>query len=803
MNEFRQAVRQLRKHPFSNAVIVLTIALLVGAVSVIYASLRDQRARYTPFPEADRIVKLWRTGANRNVQYFKGDLYQGYIRELTSFQDLGALDQIPAATLTEVGEPVSYHGAAVTPSLLRLAGMKPVTGQLFDDGDTVQGDDRIVLISEQMWREKLGADEKIIGGQLRLNNQLSTVVGVLPAFMRTTRLAYNIDVWRPLYADRQRSGGGLRLFGRLKPGVTMAKAQAELDTVAPALEGKHVPGKHERAVYPNGFTGARITSLNTQLAQSNRGTPAEVILVYVFAGLLVASVVGIACFNVANLLLARVTSRSREIAIRIAIGAGRGRIIRQLLGETVLLSLLGGVAGLLISFWLFELLKLQHVDVRMDWRLYLIATAGAILLGVLVGLLPAVRSAKTDLTDVLKDGGQSAGRRRHRLRNFLVTSEIAMALILCVVAGLLTRSYLWIQNQELGFQPAKVLSMRVNLRQDVYRSSEDRSAYIDRGLLALREVPGVESAAVLIGGGMFDWSMSDLITLPATADRKEQLIGSELVYGGHGTPYFNTTRLLRGRDLSERSAKAANEVLINETFSQEYFANRNPLGQRIRLQRNDHWMTIVGVVTDRHPLTNYREPRPEVIVGHRNLASTVPIHFMTHTRADAKAMAQPLREALQSLNANQPVNQVVFISDLLEKRSRSSQTGMVLLGAFAAVGLFIALMGVYGVVAFTVMERTREVGIRMAVGATRGATLRLMLWQGARLILLGAIPGMLIASGMLTAIPSKALILGISPFDPMTYAVTLLVVGIAGVAACLLPARKAANLNPMEALRHE
>ncbi len=803
MNDLRQAFRQLRKHPFTNAVIILTIALLIGAVSVIYASLRDKQARYTPFPEPDRMVKFWRTGPKRIVESFSKDLCHGYARGLTSFQDLGALDGRPATTLTDVGESASYHSAAISLELLRLAGVTPISGRVFDETDALEDENRIVLISEQMWRDKLGADEQIIGRELRLDEQLHTVVGVLPKSMRTTRLAFNIDVWRPLFTDRAR-GGNYSLFGRLKPGVSMARAQTELDAVAPTLEEKHTVIKNERAVYPGGFSGARIANLNTKLAESARGTPFGVILVYIFMGIIVASVVGIACFNVANLLLARFSARSREIAIRIAIGAGRGRIMRQLLGETVMLSVLGGLLGLLVSFWFFEFLKLQHVDVRMDWRLYLIAATGAIVLGILVGLLPAIRSAKTNLTEVLKDGGQSVGgRRRHRLRNFLVTSEIAMALILCVVAGLLARSYHWVQNQELGFDPDKILSVRVELRKDVYRNQEDRSAYMDRGIRALQEVPGVESASVLIGGGMFNWSMRDLVTLAATAGRKEQLISSDIVYGGRDTSYFNTMRLLRGRDLSEQSNKAMDEILINEAFSKEHFAGSDPLGNRLRLHRRERWLTIVGVVKNRHPLTNFRYPRAEVVVSHRNLNSIVPIHFMTRTKADAKAMAEPVREALQSLNAGQPLNQIAFINDLLEKRSRDSRGGMVLLGALASVGLFIALLGVYGVVAFAVMERTREVGIRMAIGATRGAALRLMLWQGARLILFGAIPGMLIASAMLSAIPRKAIIFGISPFDPVTYVVTLTIVAFAGTLACFLPARKAARLNPMEALRYE
>jgi predicted permease len=494
--------------------------------------------------------------------------------------------------------------------------------------------------------------------------------------------------------------------------------------------------------------------------------------------------------------------------------------------ESGLLAMLGGFAGLLLAAWLIAVMRARGLFPVFDPRLFLLATGGALFLGVLVGLLPAVRSARTDLTDALKDGGQSTGgRKRHRLRNFLVSSEIAMAVILCVAAGLLTRAYFQLQAGDLGLDPDKSLIIRVNFRGDRYAEMRDRLHYLERAKQALAEIPGISSVAVATSVGLMNARMVDEVRIEAVGDSAAIQTSSGVEYGSHELPALKGMNLVRGRGLSPDAASAANEVLVNEFFVREHLAGRDPLGIQLRVGQ-DHssefirlpdgsrkpvqeqppkWRTIVGVVHDRHPLASGSAGEDEVILDYRDAAGwwgqQVDALYV-QTAANAKVMRQPIREALQRLDALQPVEQPVFMADLLEERTSFRRSAILLLGGLGAVGLFMALMGVYGVVAFSVQERTREVGIRMAVGASRADVLKLMLWQGARLIALGCVPGLLIgtsaSAGLLDVFED-----GASAFDPITCMIVIVVVGVGGFLASFFPARKATQLNPMTALRYE
>jgi putative ABC transport system permease protein len=805
MNDLRHALRQLRKHPFANGVIVLTIALLIGTVSVIYASLRHDQKRYEPFPGSERMVKLWREGEQRFEELFPAGVIREYTSNLHSYEEVGVVDWGESLTLTGQGEPVSYSSVNVSASLLRVARITPLKGRLLDEEDEAPGA-RTILVSEKLWRTKLGGDDSALGRDIRLNDRPYTVVGVVPAAFSHTRLAYNVDVWRAKRFETSRDGVNLRLFGRLKPGVTMAQAQAELDAVAPGIEKAHTPDDYERRSSPGGYVGARVASLRERLRPVQAGVPVELILVWVFATTIIGSVVGIACFNVTNLLLARLAARSRELAIRQSLGAGRGTIVRHILAETLLLAVLGGTLGLAVSFWFHDLLRFDHVDVRFDWRLYAWTTGGTLLLGVLVGLLPAFQATRLDVHSVLKDSSQTGGgRRRHRLRNFLVSSEVAMALILCVIGGLLVRSYVGLRAGDFGFEPARVVAFKVDLRNDTYRERKDQQAYYERALAALRAVPGVESASATMSGNLLSFLFKDDVWIEEPG-RERTRVKTPLNYvtRGHAGAFGMT--ILRGRDLSADPEAAWHEALVSESFVRAHFKGRDPVGSRIRLVRErqqEESATIVGVVRDRHPATSHLEVDHEVFFGLRRSMMTASTVFIVQTRPHAHSMAPALREALQSLDANQPVNQPQFFGDLLEQRAEGPRKAMTMLGSIAGLGLFIALMGVYGVVAFTAMERTREVGIRMAVGASRAAVLKLIMWQGAQLLLWGAIPGLLIGATIVALLPMGGMFPGVSAFDPVTHLAIVLLVGSAGLLASGLPACRAANLEPMEALRYE
>ena len=819
--DLRFSTRLLRKHPLTNGVIVLTIALLIVGVSVIYASFLGLSTKLVPFPERDRFVKFWRIG-ERVTDFIPRDFYAEYSTSLTSLEAIGALIPSDPKTLTGVGEARSYGVYDVSVNLLKLAGIPPLKGRLFDEVDLDAESDHPIIISEQMWREKLGVDESIIGRRLRLNDELHLVVGVMPASMQTTRLAWNADIWMP---QRFRPIGRSEclLFGRLKPGVSLEQAQVELRAVAAAVEQARPPADTQQNLGAASSRSSTLAPVGKNLRESAERMAAEILLAILFATVIVTCVVGIFCFNVTNLLLARVTMRARELAVRLAMGAGRLRIVRLLLMESVLLGMLGGVAGLVLSAWLIYLMRARGLTVRFDPQLFLLAAVGSLLLGGLVGLLPAVRSARTDLTDALKDGGQStSGRKRHRLRNFLVSSEIAMTLVLCLAAGLTTRAYLRLQARDPGFDPDKMLAFRVNFRSDLYPAPSDRKLYMERARQALEETPGISSVAIATSWSLRGGRTVDQFRIAGTGESEAIEKRTDVEYCSRELPALYGMNLLRGRLLSAETASAANEALVNESFVREHLAGREPIGLLLRVGRDQSsefvrlpdgsrkpiqaqppkWRTIIGVVRDRHPLGSNSQVQPKVFLDYREHPWDSADVLFAQTTANAKVMSQPLRNAIQRLDVLQPVEPPVFMADLLDERTSFPRTAMILLGGLGGVGLFMALLGVYGVVAFSVQERTREVGIRMAVGASRWDVHKLMLWQGVRLIALGGLPGLLI--GMSASVGLQDM-LGddLSAFDSNTCAAAIVVVGAWGFLASYLPARKAAQLNPMTALRYE
>lgn len=795
MTDLRQAFRQLQRHPFTNAVIVLTIALLIGAVSVIYASIRNEQARFTPFPDADRILKLWRVGEKYTREKFPAELFHGYAERLTSFERFGAVAALPAMTLNGYGEPMRCNAYRVSAGLLQLTKVRPLMGRLFDDTDTSQPD--VAIISEQLWRAKLGAEEDIIGKTLRFDRRSHTIVGVLPASMRVTRLAHEADVWLP---GRFQTGSALietRLFGRLKDGVTPAQAQAELDALAPAIEENAASSEIASEHYGK-FVGAMVAQLDQRLRNEGDGR----FFIWLFTGVIIACVVGIACFNVANLLLARAVARTREMAVRLAVGASRSRLVRQLLAETMLLAMLGGLLGLAASFWFQETLRFQHVDVRWDWRLYLMTAAGTAGLGILVGLVPALRSARTDLNSTLKNTGLAADRS-HRGRNLLVASQVAMAVFLCVVAGAWTRAYLQLDAGRLNFDPTKVVSVRADLGDDADWDRQDWHAYVERSLAALEALPGVESAVVSTGPQIFGPDVGSYLTLGATSGRPEQATTIWHSYVNHGYAELTGMKLLRGRDLDSDPAKAANEALVNEKFVAEHFPGIDPLGLQIRRSHEAGWATVVGVVRDRGSFMISQPTRAEVFFGHRRCPYLRVALFTAQTSADAHVLGQALRRTVRQADANLPLSEPMVAAEVVDRRLAGPRKGLMSLGLMSGVGLFIALLGVGGVVAFTATQRTREIGIRMALGSTRGGALRLVMWQGARLLLAGGLLGMAFSVFIISRLPRHRLALPLDVFDPIALGAVAAIVAIAGFLAALLPARKAANLNPTEALRYE
>lgn len=783
MNDFKQAFRQLRKHPFTNAVIVTTIALLVGAISVIYASLQNERARYEPFPESEQLVKFWRVAEKRPDQLYPPGMFREFSERLQSFAAIGAIENRLPMTLTDAGEPVTCKTVAVSPDLFPILRIQPAKGRIFDQLD-FGNNSRAVIVSHQLWQRTLNEDPEVINREIRLNDQPFHIVGVLPDSMNSTRVTRDVDIWLPATFDDDKFASTLQLIARLKDDATLTQAQAELDVVAPPLEVNQTPDHEARQKIFGTYTGTRALALSDHF-HGDGGASSDVLMGLAFAGAILASVIGIACFNVANLLLARLAARSREFAVRIAMGARRTRIF-----------------GLLFSVWIFDLFRLQNVDVRFDWKLYAIALGGTILLGLFVGLLPALHVATRNLTDGLNDGGHNVGgTKRHRLRNFLIISEVGMALVLCVIAGLMTRPFMARYTGDLGFKPDRTIAMQVALRPDVYHEFSDRETYAEAGLQALREMPGIEKAAVELSSHPLAWTRDNL-DIEERNGEERTVVAAVNFSGRHATEILGMP-LSHGRGFSEARSDSMSEALVNELFVERFLSDGDPLGRRIQIASCHAQVTVVGVVRNRHPRTHTRDIQPEITVDYRNANLLSGLVFTAQTSAPATAMAPAIRETLQRLNADQPVGLPVTLEDYMKQRDASPRAALLTLSSLAAVGLFLSMIGVSGVIGFSVVERRREIGIRMALGSSRAATLRLILWQGGRQVLLGALPGAAVGSLLISVMPGGVLGQNPSPFDPLALALISVVVVASFLCASVIPARRAANLNPMEALRHD
>lgn len=795
-------LRMLRKQPLSNGIIVLTIALLISGLSVLYTAERDARTAWAPFPDRDRIVTMWRSSEHRTIVLYSSDVYHGFRDGITSFESLGALRGRGSMTLTSMGDPTSYRATSVTRDIFEITQPQPVLGRLFAEEEYAEASDNLILISEQLWREKLGADTNIIGRDLVLDDKARQVIGVMPAGLRSTTLAPDPDIWFPLRVDRSQESGHLHLFGKLKPGATLKQAQAEFDVLAARLEAERTVSEWEKFWGAEGFRTTRVVPL-TKNVHFSQGIPSQILYAWIFAGLVLVCVVGITCFNITNLLLARFSARSRELAIRVSLGAGRLRIVRQLLTETASLAVLGGVLGLLASFWFSNLLRLHHIDPKMDWRLYLIAFSVALLLTVLVGLVPALRATRRDLLDSLREGGLGVGgRRRHRLRNSLVTSEVAMASALCVVGGSMARNALDYYRGDLGFNPGRVVCVGVEPRRDRGWSESQQTAYLERGLQALREMPGIERASVCVGHYFTRFMPKETVSLPGPTGEDGPALSVSLSRVDPEYSEIFGMPVVGGQRLS-KTTQGNGEVLVNETFAAWYFPDTNAVGRQIRVGKDGRRFRIAGVTRDRHHRMSFTAVEPEIFLDFHESHGNLKLLFIAQTRGDAAAMARPIREALSRLDASQPVQQPEVISDVLAHRAADVKGPMMTLGLLAGVGLLIALAGVYGVVAFSVVERTREVGIRMALGATRGGILRLVLWQGTRLMLVGLPLGLVIGGFALSFHAAQNMMDNVPAWNLPTLAGVVLVVGITGGCASLIPARRATRIHPMEALRSE
>jgi putative ABC transport system permease protein len=802
--DLRYAVRMMLRQPGFTLVAVLTLALGIGANSAIFSVVNAVLLRQLPFPAPEQLVMIWEVKTDAGVNSrFKGTAsfsnFKDWREQNDSFADIAAY-QHSGFSLQGKEMPERITGATVTTNFFEVVRVGPQKGRSFQKTDEGQGSGRVVVLSDTLWRRNFGADDRILGRQITLGGEPYTVIGVMPeGFQFPSRMT---QLWTPLYLTpdqlSNRDYHWLMTLGRLKPGATLEQAQAGMSTIARRIEQQ----------YPEIQTGrgAQLVPLQEELVQSVR--PALLVLLGA-----VGFVLLIACTNVANLLLARSAARRREIAIRSALGAGRWRLVRQFLTESLLLFILGGALGLLVSKWGVDLLVSRASafmpragEVELDGRVIGFTLLISFLTGMVFGLVPAIQSTKTDVQSALKEGGNSGqSPRGNRLRSALVVAEIAAALVLLIGAGLLIKSFRQLLSTDPGLKPENVITMGLTLPPSLYPTHQSRALFFQQALEKVGESPGVEAAGVVnilpIQNSGYNgkvWVDGDAAPPPGSEPIAE--------YRATSTDYFRALGipLVAGRFFNRQDrAEGVPVAIVNQSFAKRYLQGRDPLGSRIR-KEDTGWLMIVGVVGDVRQSGLTQSIMPEVYTPYTQAESrtlTQGMSLVVRARGEGPELVSTIGRAVAEIDPAQPVHNVQTMQEVIYRSVSDRRLTMLLLTIFASVALFLAMVGIYSVMSYVVTQNTREIGIRMALGAQAGDVLRLILGQGMMLTLLGITIG-LIASVALTRL-IRSLLFGVTATDPLTFVyVSLFLVMVAGL-ACYIPARRATRVDPMVALRYE
>lgn len=800
LQDIRYGIRSLARNPGFTAIALLTLALGIGANTAIFSVVNAVVIRPLPFADPERIVWLWDTIRPNAPAPSSIPEFLDWKEQNRSFEQLAAF--LASNEFLDAGDgPEAVSVGIVTPQMFSLFRVNPILGRTFTDEETLPGRSRVAVLGHSQWQTRFGSDPNIVGRTIQLSGRAYTIIGVMSAGFSFPERAM---LWRPLTIDPKALDRGphfLRIVGRLKAGVTLDQAQAEMSPLAARLSQQH-PEKQSGH-------GAKLESL-TDVIVGDIGLSLFILLGAVGFVLLIA------CANVANLMLARIGGRQREIAVRTALGASRRRIVRQLLTESVMIAVAGGGAGLLLAIWAVswlvslgsETIPRLH-EISVDKRVAGFTLLVSVATGVLFGLAPALQISKPALTDSLKESGRTtAGLRKNRLRSALVVSEVALSLVLLVGAGLLIRSFAKLNQIDPGFNTDRVLTLGVSLLPNKYPTDEHVATFYSQILERSATLPGVISAAATSELPFSGSSTSDYFTIegrPPIAKESEPLTDYRVV-----TPrYFQSMGipLLAGRDFSETDTKQSpNVVVINDEFVRRHFGSENPLGHRLKLQGQARDpLLIVGVVGNVHHFgLDQQQPAVEVYVPFLQDPLSLDYRSMTivaRTKSDPAAVAGSLRNTLTSMDKSLPVYAVrpmtEYVGDSLARR----RFNMVLLVAFSCVALVLAAVGIYGVISYSVIQRTHEMGIRMAIGAQRSDVLKLVVRQAMILAFAGVVIGLLAAWGLTRLI--KSLLFNVSAADPLTFAVIAVVMISIALLACLIPARRATKVDPLVALRYE
>lgn len=807
LQDTRYAFRMLRKNPGFTAVAVLTLALGIGANTAIFSVVYAVLLKPLPFTNPDQLFTAFQANTQQGIAE-TGCSYPNFEEWRAQNHVFSELAGILAhqLTLTGRGEPSVVNTSVVTPELFALLDVKPLAGRIFSPQDGKQGAAPVALVSEDLWRGRFGADPKITGTSINLDKHPFTVIGIIPAAFRTPLFTAKQEVWIPLVQDPlfstfmpQRGTHLLPAIGRLKPGVSVAQAQAEMDAISGRL-AREFPAENK------GWT-IRLVPLQKEIVGDVR---IELLVLLGAVGLVLL----IACANIANLLLTRATSRSKEIAVRTALGAGRARIVRQLLTETAVLGLLGGAVGIALAYWGVQTMSSllpsnlpQMNPIRVDYSVMGFALLLSAIAGVAFGLAPAMFAANADIQNTLREGARSGeSRNRRRARGFLAVAEISLAMVLLMTAGLLLRSFARLTSVSPGFDVQHIVKADISLPQFQYSTPQQWAAFSEELLARIQSDPGLQDSAVVVPRPIADTSVNlpfDIVGNPPSAAGASRTAH----YVSISPDYFRVMGipLLAGRFFNQHDSSSALRVsIISDAMARQYFPNQDPLGKQITFGfppgGGQAMREIVGIVGNVRDVTLGQNPAAMMYVPYAQ-APFWGANLVVKSTLSTSSVAAAIRQEVWRMDKDLPVTDVAKMPDVIDASVAGPRFRTFLLGLFAAMALVLAATGIFGVISYSVSRRTKEIGIRVALGASRNTILSMILRETLVLTVTGlavGLPCALAASRLL-----GHMLFGVSASDPATLAAVAFILAAVAALAGYIPARRAMRVDPMYALRYE